>query len=106
MNEPRDPEQTALESLVSAILHQFSPNHPVSDDEVDEFIKNEYVLSDEQRKALANLGDPRERMKKDPPAIIVAEQADPLAPELAGMYRHSSDEQLDAHTKQLIEQKR
>ena len=108
MNDRYDPrEQKALESLVSALLHQFGTREAVSDKEIDEFLKEGYSLSEEQRSALAKLGD-------DPLAWVTNERDDSkvtavvreATTELAGMYRHGSDEGLDSETRKLIEQKR
>jgi phytoene dehydrogenase-like protein len=108
MNDRYDPsEQKALESLVSAILHQFGSSEAISDKEIEEFLEEGYSLSEEQRNALAKLGD-------DPLAWITNELDDSRIPaairektaELAGMHRHGSDEELDSETRKLIEQKR
>ena len=58
MNEPLNPsEQKALESLISAVLHQFGTSEAVSDKEIDELLRKGYSLSEEQKSALAKLGD-------------------------------------------------
>jgi hypothetical protein len=108
MNEQYDPrEQKALESLVSALLHQFGTREAVSDKEIDDFLEEGYPLSEEQRSALAKLGDhplawiTKERQDSGMAAVVREE-----TPELAAMYRHGSDEGLDSETRKLIEQKR
>jgi hypothetical protein len=108
MNERYDRrEQRALESLVSALLHQFGTREPVSDKEIDEFLEEGYSLSEEQRSALAKLGDDplawmTNQRDNSGMAAVVREETT----ELAGMYRQGSDEGIDDETKKLIEQKR
>ncbi len=108
MKEALDPtEQKALQSLISAVLHQFGTSDFVSDEEIDEFVQDGYSLSEEQKTALAKLGRTPlawTTNKSDEPqvAAFVREEV----AELAGMYRHGSDETLDAETKKLIEEKR
>jgi hypothetical protein len=108
MNEQHDPrERKALESLVSAILHQFRTTEAISDKEIDEFLAGGYSLDEEQRNALNKLGS-------NPLSWTATDERDTRAPgvvreataEFAGMYRHSSDEELDSETRKLIEQKR
>jgi hypothetical protein len=108
MNEALNPgEQKALESLISAVLHQFSNCESVSDEEIDNLLKEGYSLSDEQRNALQKLGgDPFEWMTKKSGAPREGPAVREQAPELAGMYRQGSDESLDSETKKLIEEKR
>jgi hypothetical protein len=108
MSEALDPaEQKALESLISAVLHQFTNLEPVSDEKIDQLLKQEFSLNDEQRAALQKLGSsPFEWITKkaDVPGHISVVREH--TPELAGMYRHGSDETLDSQTKKLIEEKR
>ena len=108
MNEPLNPsEQKALESLISAILHQFGTSEAVSDKEIDELLMKGYSLSEEQKTVLAKLGDdPLVWVTKDTNAARMAAVVREEAAELAGMYRHGSDEALDSETKKLIEEKR
>ena len=108
MNEPLNPsEQKALESLVSAILHQFGTSEAVSDKEIDELLMKGYSLSEEQKTVLAKLGDdPLVWVTKDTNTARMAAVVREEAAELAGMYRHGSDEALDSETKKLIEEKR
>lgn len=108
MNERHDPtEQKALESLIGAILHQFGASEMVSDQEIEEFLSQGYSLSEEQQIALSKLGDnPLEWItnKRDDAGMVNIIRDETV--ELAGMYRHSSDEKLDCETKKLIEEKR
>jgi len=108
MSEALDPaEQTALESLVSAMLHQFSESKAVSDEDIDQLLKKGYSLNDEQRSALQKLGaNPFEWIANKPEAPIDAPVAREHTSEFAGMYRHGSDETLDSQTKKIIEEKR
>ena len=107
MSEPLNPiEQKAMESLISAVLHQFGAGESVSDKEIDEFLNEGYSLSDEQKTALGKLGTSHWTW-------ITAEAGDCKTPvireqtaELAGMYRHGSDKTLDSETRKLLEEKR
>ena len=66
-----------------------------------------YSLSEEQKTVLAKLGDdPLVWVTKDTNAARMAAVVREEAAELAGMYRHGSDEALDSETKKLIEEKR
>jgi hypothetical protein len=100
-------EQTALESLISVVLHQFDTRDSISEEEIDQFLCEACSLSDEQRNALAKLGhNPLESLMDEgkdhhTPPVLREEM-----PELAGMYRHGSDAGLDSETRKLIEEKR
>ena len=108
MNEPLDPsEQKALESLISAVLHQFGTSQALSDKEIDELLEERYSLSEEQQRALAKLGDdPLVWITKETETHRMSALVREEDVELAGMYRHGSDETLDSETKKLIEEKR
>lgn len=108
MNKQHDPrEHKALESLVSAILHQFGTTEAISDKEIDEFLEGGYSLDEEQRSALTELGsNPLSWTADDERDIRATGIVQEATAELAGMYRHSSDEELDNETRKLIEQKR